>query len=126
MDHEEINRITIILPWPDSRLMPNRKNGRHWGTTQALKVKAKREGYFSALAAMNGRPLEISERVHVRVTFVAPDRRARDLDNLLACIKPQLDGIAKAVGVDDKLFRPITIDDAVDTKGEGFMIVEIG
>lgn len=26
-----LDHITIILPWPDSRLMPNRKNGRHWG-----------------------------------------------------------------------------------------------
>jgi crossover junction endodeoxyribonuclease RusA len=33
--------------------------------------------------------------------FHAPDKRRRDLDNLLASMKPHLDGLALAVGVDD-------------------------
>ena len=78
------------------------------------------------MVAMKEEHINITKRVQLKVTFVAPDNRSRDLDNLLACIKPQLDGVASALGIDDKLFRPIVLDDAVDVKREGFLIVEIG
>jgi len=123
---EEINRIVIRLPWPDTSLMPNRKNGKHWASTHQLKVRARQTGYFATMVAMKEEHHNITTRVPVKVTFVAPDKRSRDLDNLLACIKPQLDGVANALGVDDKLFRPIVLDDAVDVNREGFLIVEIG
>ena len=120
-----MNRITIILPWPDSQLMPNRKNGRHWTSTQDAKTRAKQDGYFATMSAFMASHPQITDRVHTRVTFVAPDNRARDLDNLLASIKPHLDGIAKALGIDDKLFRPITIDAQVDKQKRGFVMVEV-
>lgn len=123
---EEMNRITIILSFPDSRLMPNRKNGKSWTATQDVKTRAKREGYFAALAAAKDWHGQIDGYVHLRVTFVASDNRHRDLDNLLASIKPQLDGISKALGIDDKWFRPITIDAKVDIHKRGFVIVEVG
>lgn len=39
--------------------------------------------------------------LHLRITFNPPDRRKRDLDNLLASIKSHLDGVADVIGVDD-------------------------
>lgn len=42
MQHD---RLIITLPWPDTSLMPNRKNGRHWGGTQAAKVRARQAGF---------------------------------------------------------------------------------
>lgn len=44
------------------------------------------------------------------IIFHPPDKRHRDLDNMLASIKYGLDGIALAWGVNDKDFKPITID----------------
>lgn len=123
---EEMNRITIILPWPDSRLMPNRKNGKSWTSTQDVKIRARQDGHFAAIAATKDWHGKISGFVHLRVTFCAPDNRHRDMDNLLACIKPQLDGISKALGIDDKWFRPITIDAQVDKQKRGFVMVEVG
>lgn len=123
---EEMNRLTITLPWPDSRLMPNRKNGRHWTSTQDAKIRARQDGYFAALAALSRSQCDITGRVHMRVTFCSPDGRHRDLDNMLAWIKPQVDGIAKALGIDDRLFCPITIDAQVDVYRKGFVMVEIG
>lgn len=120
-----LDRLTIILPWPDTSLMPNRKNGKHWGSTQAAKVRARQDGYFAAKAVC-AKPLNLPDRIPLSIDFVGPDRRARDIDNMLACIKPQLDGIAQALGVDDKRFRPITINDGLDTKKQGFVKVEIG
>ncbi|HWK70016.1 MAG TPA: hypothetical protein VNS29_04160 [Burkholderiaceae bacterium] len=121
-----LDRLTIILPWPDMSLMPNRKNGKHWGSTQAAKVRARQDGYFGAKQAMGTDCVNLPDRVPLSIDFIAPDRRARDIDNLLACIKPQIDGIAQALGIDDKRFRPITINDGLDTKKQGFVLVEIG
>jgi hypothetical protein len=43
----------------------------------------------------------------LKITFYTPDNRKRDLDNLLAAMKPALDGMAQAIGVDDALFDEI-------------------
>lgn len=50
------------------------------------------------------------------IIFHPPSARGFDLDNALASIKSGLDGIAESWGVNDKMFRPITIDfgDKVD------------
>lgn len=61
----------------------------------------------------------------LRLTFFAPNKIRRDLDNLLAAMKPSLDGMAQALGVDDSLFRPITIDLALDPQKIGFVEVTI-
>lgn len=123
MQHD---RLIITLPWPDTSLMPNRKNGRHWGGTQAAKVRARQDGYFGAKKALGTSEMVSQDRMPVKITFVAPDARRRDIDNMLACIKPQLDGIAQALHIDDSRFRPITIDDALDTQKVGFLVVEVG
>ena len=93
----------IILPYPNPVLMPNRKHGRHWASVQQAKVKARQEAFLlSGSLNYTGGGLKI--------TFYTPDARKRDLDNLLAAMKPALDGMAKAIGVDDALFRPLLID----------------
>lgn len=99
----------IVLPWPDRRLSPNarmhwahlakvKKQARHDArilTTLALSLKQKRE-----IAAIDGKIL-------MTVTFYPPDARHRDDDNMIASFKAARDGIAEALGVDDKRFRPI-------------------
>lgn len=121
-----LDRITIRLPWPDSRLMPNRKNGRHWSSTQSVKVKARMDGAMATRQAVGRHAVNLTDRIPVKITFAAPDRVRRDLDNLHAACKAALDGIAKALGVDDSRFAPITLDKALDTKKRGFVIVEVG
>jgi crossover junction endodeoxyribonuclease RusA len=46
-----------------------------------------------------------------------PDRRARDLDNMLASIKSGLDGLADALEANDRRFRYGLIDVADDVRG---------
>jgi len=53
-----------------------------------------------------------------------PDKRQRDIDNCLAASKSLLDGMADALQVNDKFFRPIEID-WVEGKKPGALIVEI-
>ncbi|QFY77361.1 endonuclease [Alcaligenes faecalis] len=122
----EATALTLVLPWPDMRLMPNRKNGRHWGGVQSAKEQARRDGRVAATVELGRRRFIGGERIPVKVTFMSPDRRGRDLDNLLACIKPQIDGIAKALGVDDKRFRPLIVDDGLDPAKRGYLKIEVG
>lgn len=45
------------------------------------------------------------EPIHLTITFHPPDRRRRDLDNMLASAKALLDGFANACQVDDHRFE---------------------
>src|SRR5690606_12629084 len=116
--------IDITLPWPDSKLMPNRRHGKHWGASHPAKVRARQDAYYLAKSA---KPAAIPEgAIPLRIEFHAPDARRRDIDNLLAAHKAALDGIAQALGVDDSRFRPITLDYLKDETKRGFVRIQIG
>ncbi|PZS42748.1 hypothetical protein [Stenotrophomonas maltophilia] len=92
----------LILPWPHKDLSPN---GRvHW----AKKAKAAKKARADAgcLAFLAGwRKTDFQElRVHLWITFHPPTRMIPDDDNMLARFKPYRDGIADALGIDDKRF----------------------
>lgn len=97
----------IELSWPAKALSPNHRSRSHWPRTNAL-AASKKEGYFATLSAMNGggAPKWSKERFDLVVTAYPRDRRARDSDNLLSSLKGAIDGIAKALGVDDSRFDP--------------------
>lgn len=114
---------TITLPYPNQSLSPNRKNGKHWGSTKSLKDSAKEAGYYMAkICYASCKPESIT--TPLTITFTQSDKRKRDLDNLLAASKPAIDGIALGMGIDDSLFEPITVKRAYDT--HSYMTVEIG
>lgn len=91
--------ITLTLPWPAGKgLSPNCRS--HW----RVKAKAKallREAWSWQAKAQGAAKID-AKRLDVRLTFVPPDRRARDLDNMLASCKAGLDGLADVLGVDDR------------------------
>lgn len=91
-----LDSTPIRLGWPARCLSPNSRTDRR-ATTGSRKA-ARNEGFYAAKQA----GAVIAEDAHLTVEFFPPDRIARDLDNLLASIKPHLDGIARAAGVDDK------------------------
>lgn len=124
--------MKITLPWPDAKLNPNRSKGMHWGGTAALRKKAKNEAFWLTRGAMmehialspNVLPCATGSAVPVVITFVQPDKRARDRDNLLAALKPSLDGVAGALGIDDSNFDPVTVRREYGPK-PGSVIVEV-
>ena len=59
----------------------------------------------------------------IRLLFSPPDKRRRDVDNMLASMKASLDGIALAIGCDDVEFCPVILDRAPPVKG-GSVLVE--
>lgn len=89
--------ITIRLPWPDKRLSPNAR--LHWAAKNTPRKKARETAYKLALEA--GAHKVKADSLDVSVTFHAPDKRRRDLDNQVASSKAVFDGISDATGIDD-------------------------
>ena len=93
--------MNFTLPWPTAGLSPNAR--RHWAQRSRL-VKSYRRACWAVALQQGAKPIHAG-RVAVHMTFVPPDRRARDWDNLVASMKAGLDGLADALGVDDANFR---------------------
>lgn len=116
--------IVVTIPFPDSRLNPNRSKGVHWAATSALRKKARADAHLLTLAALGGKKWT-DRAASLTITFIQPDRRARDRDNLLAASKPALDGVADALGINDAHFDPVTIRREYGSK-PGSVRIEIG
>ena len=118
--------LEVILPFPDSRLNPNNSKGHHWAKTSQLRADARGGAFILAkLALRKTGALELAGDIALTITFVQPDRRRRDRDNLLSACKPMLDGLADALGVNDTQFEPITISRKFGGK-PGSVVVKIG
>lgn len=120
--------ITINLPFPNGKLSPNRAKGMHWGATSSLKGRQFDDAYVATYNAIReitaAAWTPLTGQIPVTVTFCEPDKRMRDLDNLLSASKSAIDGIATALTVNDKHFSPITIKRGEVVKG-GSMTVEV-
>lgn len=92
--------MTVMeMPWPPRQLSPNARV--HWAVKSTA---AKRYRAACHLITTMARPEVPAGRIVLALEFVPPDRRARDDDNLIASFKAGRDGIAQALGVDDKTF----------------------
>lgn len=105
----------IVLGWPAPELSPNSRC--HWSKKSAVRAHARFEGFIEAKAA------NAPAGRNIAITFHAPDKRKRDIDNMLASVKSHLDGISQAIGVDDSEWS-ITITKGEVRKG-GCVIVEV-
>lgn len=116
--------MIIRLPFPPASLFPNQKHGKHWSSTNEVKAMAREGAVEATKQAMSGFK-DDGKAIPMSIVFVAPDKRNRDLDNCLAAAKPQIDGIADALGVNDKRFRPILLN-YIEGDKPGAMLVAIG
>lgn len=91
--------VELELPWPSSKLLPNARSPGAWRVKQVA-AKAYRADCDIVCRAAGLRPNGV-ERAHLTLRFCPPDRRRRDLDNMLASFKQGIDAIASAIGVDD-------------------------
>ena len=110
-------RKKFSIGWFDKKLSPNSR--AHWRAKQTPKKEQKQAAW--AWALHSGAP-PIQDTYHLQITFYPPTNAQRDLDNCLASIKAALDGIAEAWHVNDKQFRPITIDFGEKVKGGNITI----
>lgn len=89
--------MRITLPWPSPKLSPNARV--HWAELSRAKKSYREWCHWHAV--QQGMHKIDADRLSVSLTFYPPDRRARDIDNMLASIKAGLDGLVDVLGVDD-------------------------
>lgn len=87
-------RVCITLPLPNKALSPNARV--HWRSKANAVSEARWLAGEKARVAMAVVGTGTWTRARYTATFIFPDRRSRDLDNLMAMLKPYLDGIADA------------------------------
>lgn len=118
--------MIITLPWPDKRLNPNAR--MHFRALAAVKKQARTDAHILATVAI---PLSAKRaiaagdgKIPIEIRFYPPDNRHRDDDNAIASFKAARDGIADALGVDDRRFRPTY--QFMDPEKPGRVEVELG
>ena len=103
---ERGNSIAVNLGWPDMKLTPNRRpdNAKYY---RKLKAQARNDGFLLMKQALNGgrSPFTMDSYIRVVPAVSPPDARRRDEDNLIAGLKHYMDGMAKALGIDDSQFH---------------------
>ena len=114
-----IEARSVLLPWPDKRLNPNARI--HFAQKAKVFAEAKNTAYLLAIQA----GLRGYQGRRLRLVFMLPDKRRRDLDNLHASMKAALDGLAMAIGCDDSEFCPIEIDRRPSETKVGAVLVEV-
>ena len=106
--------LPVELSWPPRDCQPNRKP--HWAAKARAAKAYRKECHALARQAMRQRwvtveqvrdALETHGHLDLHLEFYPPDRRPRDDDNLEGAFKAGRDGIADAIGVDDRNFRVI-------------------
>lgn len=116
--------MKVELPFPPAELFPNRSSGKHWTSTRAAKDAYRDQAFYLTKQAIKAWTPLLCD-VALSVTFVQPDMRRRDVDNMLAASKHAIDGFAKALGMDDRQFKPITVDWTRKKGASGALILEI-
>jgi crossover junction endodeoxyribonuclease RusA len=110
----------IRLPWPPRELSPNARVDRR-AVAGIRKTYRHACGWAATAAGFRAMP---PAPLHIDLTFCPPDRRPRDLDNMLSSIKAGLDGITDVIRVDDS-FWSLTIRKSEPVPG-GAIIARIG
>lgn len=92
----------LRLPWPNKDMSPNARI--HWAR-KAKAVKIARTFAFFKTQEAGWHKMELPEgRLHLWIDFYPPTKRMPDDDNMLSRCKAYRDGIADALGIDDKRF----------------------
>lgn len=94
--------MAIELPWPPRELSPN---ARPHFMARSRATKAYRTTAHWATKAARAKAPDTAGDIDLHVTFYPPSRRA-DRQNMPGWIKAGIDGIADALGVNDRRFNP--------------------
>jgi len=112
--------VIVRLPYPDKVIWPNGRTLNRRYKSAAVKSH-KRWAYLAALAADEGEqflaPVEVRLTVYPKARGPLPDQ-----DNCSAACKAYLDGIADAIGVNDRNFTAPIIRYGERTKHGDFVL----
>ena len=99
----------LVFAWPPKVLSPNARV--HW-SVKSKAAKAYRADCW-AITKEAKVILPDSPKLALWLDFYPPDKRHRDDDNMIAAFKSGRDGMAEALGINDKRFRvfPMVMDE---------------
>jgi crossover junction endodeoxyribonuclease RusA len=93
----------LVFPWPPRALSPNAR--LHWGQVAQTKAAYLHDCWVITKESGIKVPDTLGlGSLHLWLTFYPPDRRHRDDDNMIAAFKAGRDGLARALGINDKRF----------------------
>jgi crossover junction endodeoxyribonuclease RusA len=116
-----VKRGGIILPFPPKVLWPNGRTLNHKFKAAAFK-KAREQAAWAAKAAnvrVGDSPIPVHLIVKPKAKGPPPDK-----DNCVSACKAYLDGIASALGINDRYFAAPTVE--ISTERTGQFIIHIG
>ena len=106
MPNKTVNKqLVVVLPWPHRYLSPNSRV--MWQAKYQVSSKARNLARLLTLELFGcgNSALPIDNLINIQLIAHAYDKRSRDEDNIIASMKPYLDGIADAIGVNDAAFH---------------------
>jgi crossover junction endodeoxyribonuclease RusA len=122
----------FALPWPERDLSPNA--AVHYRTRAAailrnkLACRLQIQEQIAGDKSLAGRVLDLRSAkgpLWLGILLVCPDRRKRDLDNLVARLKSSLDALADCLGVNDNRFAVLCARMARATAPGGIVRVAV-
>lgn len=103
--------MTIVLPVPDRKLSPNGRS--HWAGKSRLTKNARKLAKLLTLDALgrhyHAQGLPVPAFVGYTLAHYFPTAAYRDDDNADAACKAYRDGIADALGIDDRHFPKLAL-----------------
>jgi crossover junction endodeoxyribonuclease RusA len=115
--------IVTIPGAPPAALSPN---GRTFWATKAKAVKQARSDAYYAARNANAEMWEPTPPLVIHAVIAWPRKGTRrDDDNAKASLKAYIDGIADAIGIDDKHFTLATVTQDHDPEKRGYVRVAI-
>jgi len=111
----------IVLPFPAPVLWPNGRTLNHKFKAAAFK-KAREQAAWAAKAAnvrVGNSPIPVHLIIKPKAKGPAPDA-----DNCVSACKAYLDGIAAAIGINDRHFAAPTVE--IDGERSGQFVICIG
>tara|TARA_B100000085_G_scaffold277523_1_gene298056 strand:- start:449 stop:865 length:417 start_codon:yes stop_codon:yes gene_type:complete len=115
--------ISIVLGWPPSDLSPNAR--LHWAKLAKAKKIYRKDCYSVSKEQLKKYKFnELPEKLVLEMTFIPPNKRNYDRDNLVARMKSGIDGLADALRINDKRFNTVISTMDTDTLG-GFVRIRI-
>lgn len=109
--------VTIDMQWIESDLLPNNADGINWRVLSRVKSREKRYGQLVAREVCAIGELDPIQDHALHIIYYPPRNPGPDSDNLLKALKHRLDGIAEALGINDRRFNPILITRGPVTSG---------
>lgn len=120
--------LVITIPGtPDKCLSPNQVRRTHWGPRGRATKQARSDAYYATLAAVSSAGCPVPEPPLVFHAVIAWEKGRRSLDptNADGILKATVDGIADALGINDRFITLATVQQERDEAGAGYVRVAI-